>query len=220
MQLAMEDINRENIDRGLPPLSMGIGINTGEVIVGNIGSKDRAKYGVVGHNINLASRIEGSTVGGQVLISKSTYEQVKDLVVIRSVLPVTFKGVEEDINLYDVAGVKEPYNLMLPDLTGDALSLPQPIPVIVNKMRGKKVALSSLNGQLTHFSAQWVKVTINEEISSPSDLRIDITGIEATDHDHIYAKVVQAAHQDDGYSHLLRISYLGPTAKKIISAHP
>ena len=72
MQLAMEEINRENSDKGLPPLSMGIGINTGEVIVGNIGSKERAKYGVVGHNINLTSRVEGVTLGGQVLITPST----------------------------------------------------------------------------------------------------------------------------------------------------
>ena len=74
MQLAMPDFNAQNEAVGLPPLSMGIGINTGNVIVGNIGSQNRAKYGVVGHTINLASRVEGSAMGGQVLITESTFE--------------------------------------------------------------------------------------------------------------------------------------------------
>ena len=69
MQLAMPRVNAWNAEHGLPELEMGIGINTGEVVVGNIGSRKRAKYGVVGSNVNLAGRIEGYTIGGQILIS-------------------------------------------------------------------------------------------------------------------------------------------------------
>ena len=52
---------------------MGIGIHTGEVVVGNIGSEKRTKYGAVGPSVNLAARIEANTVGGQILISESTH---------------------------------------------------------------------------------------------------------------------------------------------------
>ena len=72
MQTRMRDINAWNGQRGYPTLEMGIGINTGEVIVGNIGSEKRTKYGVVGSHVNLCGRIESYTTGGQILISPQT----------------------------------------------------------------------------------------------------------------------------------------------------
>ncbi|MGH7332116.1 MAG: adenylate/guanylate cyclase domain-containing protein [Candidatus Rokuibacteriota bacterium] len=78
MQRVLGDVNDEQRRQGLPELSMGIGIHTGEVIVGNIGSERRTKYGAVGTAVNLAYRIESQTVGGQVLISPSTYARVRD----------------------------------------------------------------------------------------------------------------------------------------------
>ena len=68
MQRALITLNEEHVGSGLPALEMGIGINTGDVIVGNIGSEKRTKYGAVGAAINLAYRIESQTVGGQVLL--------------------------------------------------------------------------------------------------------------------------------------------------------
>ena len=64
----MKGINEHNAKLGLPKLEMGIALNTGEVIVGNIGSQKHIKYGVVGSHVNLTARIESNTVGGQVLI--------------------------------------------------------------------------------------------------------------------------------------------------------
>ena len=66
MQLALLQFNAEQRQLDLPELAMGIGINTGEVIVGNIGSLKRSKYGAVGSAINTAYRIESHTVGGQI----------------------------------------------------------------------------------------------------------------------------------------------------------
>ena len=74
MQRAMAGVNTQLAERGLPKLEMGIGINTGEVVVGNIGSLKRTKYGVVGSHVNLTARIESYTVGGQVLTTESTLD--------------------------------------------------------------------------------------------------------------------------------------------------
>ena len=70
MQNALHELNDEIISEGYPALEMGIGINSGTVIVGNIGSEMRAKYGIVGTVVNRAARIESNTVGGEVLIGE------------------------------------------------------------------------------------------------------------------------------------------------------
>ena len=74
MQLAMAEVNQRLAAKGAAELEMGIGIHTGRVIVGNIGSLRRTKYAAVGSNVNLAGRIESFTTGGQLLISESTRE--------------------------------------------------------------------------------------------------------------------------------------------------
>ncbi|MDZ4349866.1 MAG: adenylate/guanylate cyclase domain-containing protein [Xanthomonadaceae bacterium] len=102
MQAAMDDVNALNRAQGLPEVSTGIGINSGEVVVGNIGSARRAKYGVVGHNVNMASRIESFTRGGQVLVSEHTRELCGDSVAVRDVLTVRPKGFDHDIRLFDI----------------------------------------------------------------------------------------------------------------------
>lgn len=71
IQLAIAAVNADNHREGLPEIHMGIGIHTGEVVGGNIGSDVRAKYGVVGRHVNITARIESCTVGSQILISNA-----------------------------------------------------------------------------------------------------------------------------------------------------
>ncbi|MDH3357098.1 MAG: adenylate/guanylate cyclase domain-containing protein [Desulfobacteraceae bacterium] len=216
MQLGMEEVNRKNNEKGLPPLYMGIGINTGDVIVGNIGSKERAKYGVVGHNINLTSRVEGATIGGQILITPSTYEKIKDLLIVRSVRSIRFKGVEENIDLYDVIGMKAPYNLMLPDVTDERTPLKTPISVTLNRMKDKKAVSEAIVAELTHFSSLWATLKVAEEIAPLQELRIDFIGEKTDGKVYMYAKVANVTRQDDHYLHSVHISYLTPMVTQFI----
>ena len=107
MQLAMEEVNRKNRELGLPEIEMGIGISTGEVVVGNIGSEKRAKYGVVGHTVNLAARIQSQTRGGQILIAAKTLEEAKGDIHVTAETKVTLKGVPDPVRLYEVAGIAD-----------------------------------------------------------------------------------------------------------------
>ena len=92
MQLAMEAVNEQNRREGLPEVEMGIGMNTGEVVVGNIGSPKRTKYGIVGSHVNLTARIESYTVGGQILISEATLEDAGAILRIDGQMQVETKG--------------------------------------------------------------------------------------------------------------------------------
>ena len=82
MQLRIDDTNAPNRRAGLPEVDMGIGIHTGEVVVGHIGSQQRTKYGVVGSAVNLTGRIESYTTGGQILISPTTYAETAALLTV------------------------------------------------------------------------------------------------------------------------------------------
>ena len=76
MQGAMQEVNQWNTRMRLPPLEMGIGVDYGDVIVGNIGSEKRMNHSVIGQAVNRAARIESKAKGGQVLVSGQTLEQI------------------------------------------------------------------------------------------------------------------------------------------------
>ena len=105
MQREMQGFQTENAALGLPELSMGIGIHTGEVIVGNIGTESRAKYGIVGAPVNLTDRIQAVAGYGRVVISEATYNTISTCVNVSDQFVVCLKGVEENQKLYEVESV-------------------------------------------------------------------------------------------------------------------
>jgi len=105
MQNAMAEVNEEVAARDLPPLRIGIGISTGDAVAGNIGSELRMKYSVIGSIVNLAARIEGIADGGQVFVSKATFDEAGGALRTSGHLNVKLKGVERPVAIYEVDGV-------------------------------------------------------------------------------------------------------------------
>ena len=99
MQSEMTVFNKKMKEKNLPCLEMGIGINAGQVIVGNIGSETRAKYGVVGSAVNITSRIQAVAEGRSIVVSESVYQYTKDQVQIKQKFSSTLKGVDEQVTL-------------------------------------------------------------------------------------------------------------------------
>lgn len=105
MQEKAKEISSEG-SVGDSPLSVGIGISTGYVTVGTIGSQHRMEYTVVGTQVNLAARLVTVAEPGQIIISQRTCELVRDLVDVVEVGPHTVKGFQKPVVAYSVLGVK------------------------------------------------------------------------------------------------------------------
>lgn len=108
MHAAIERLNREMADRGLPALGMGMGINNGPVVVGNIGSEARKKYGIVGAAVNITQRIQGQADAGQIVVSRSVVEMVESRVTVIRDFSASLKGIASSVRLYAVAPKIEP----------------------------------------------------------------------------------------------------------------
>ncbi len=100
MQEAMGPLNQHNLQDGLPQLQMGVGIHAGEVIVGNIGSEARAKYGIVGSPVNLTHRIQQSAGPGEVVVSERVYVEAGQLLSPLRTVEAQLKGVQEPMQMY------------------------------------------------------------------------------------------------------------------------
>lgn len=94
--------------QGRPIFTVGMGLNTGEVVMGNLGSADRLNYTVIGDNVNTAARLYNVAKGGQIIISESTYEEVKDRFVVNELSPVYVKGKSLPLRNFEVIGLLEP----------------------------------------------------------------------------------------------------------------
>ncbi len=100
------------VAEGLPPRTYRFGINTGEVVVGNIGSPSRFKYSAVGDDVNLASRLEGANkyYGTQLLISEETYSLTKDVLVARNIDIIRVVGNSKPIKIFELVAEKGQIN--------------------------------------------------------------------------------------------------------------
>jgi adenylate cyclase len=213
MQLAMKEVNQRLVAKGAAELEMGIGIHTGRVIVGNIGSLRRTKYAAVGSNVNLAGRIESFTTGGQVLISENVRERIKSPLRLDAQFQVEPKGAKERLQLHEVGGIGEPFNLSLPSKASVLCPLPQPLPIRFTVLEEKFVGRTVHEGRLVALSGTEAGIESQQALSPLSNLKSELAaGAGANPGGEIYAKVIGAVAGATGQTRI-RFTSLSPELK-------
>lgn len=208
MQAAMPVVNVPLLAAGLPELAMGIGIHTGEVVVGHIGSSQRTKYGAVGNPINLAGRIESYTVGGQILISEVTQAEVSELVQIKQILQVEPKGVQQPIVLYDVTGIIGNYAQSLPEQKEELHALAHPLAVNFSILEEKFSGRTGFPGQIVRLSRNEAVLQITNALPLLSNLKIKLAaGQGPVLDDELFAKVIRCLDTNP-YTYLVHFTSL------------
>ena len=191
MQARMDKVNKWNKKHGFPALEMGIGLNTGEVIVGNIGSQKRTKYGVVGSHVNLCGRIESYTVGGQVLIAPSTRELIDTELEIEKEMTVYPKGAVGEMILSQVTGIGAPYNIHVKVSQNVPVQLDKPIPVSFVRIDGKHGTEKLLYGGITAVSNGGAILETGTEFDVYDNIQINAGG-------KLFCKIMD--RKDDSYT--------------------
>jgi class 3 adenylate cyclase len=105
MQRALAELNDANGALGLPELAMGIAVHRGSVVAGNIGSRDHVKYGVVGPPVNLVSRIQAISTGGEVLLTDAALSRTRHMLRLGRARSLSLKGATAPVTVYPLVGL-------------------------------------------------------------------------------------------------------------------
>jgi adenylate cyclase len=216
MQTAMAELNAAQAARGLPRFEMGIGINTGEAVVGNIGSEQRAKYGVVGSAVNVAARVEGASVGGQVLVSDATWQHLRDVAEADAPIAVTVKGLSEPLVLHPLRTLRGRWPGALPPAEdgGDAtVDLPGQCWMI----EGKAVSEQAQPIRVVRLGRQRFELATGASLPALANvrLRVRFPGAERESED-IYAKVLDSAPVDGAHRARVHLTSVDPADRATI----
>jgi class 3 adenylate cyclase len=219
MQNSMAQVNEDNRLQGLPELEMGIGLNETEVIVGNIGSSKRSKYAVVGSGVNMTSRIESYTVGGQILISESVHHEAGEVLRIDAKRMVLPKGAETSLRIYEVGGIAGKYNLALEGKEPALVTLVRQIPLRYKVLEGKDAGGKGLQGSVIRLSEKTAVIALYEPFEPLTNLKMNLEDVdEKLSVKDFYGKVIESS-EENAQTYVVRFTSIPPEVDAYFQSH-
>ncbi len=217
MQNKLGDLNIEIEKQGYPSLEMGIGINTGSVIVGNIGSDLRMKYGIVGAAVNTAARIESNSIGGQILIGEATHKLVENKITADLPQNVMMKGMSQPLVFFSVKSIKAGFDMALVSPIRKKNSLEIKLPFQCWKIKDKKIDDIPIMGETISINGHEIEAKISPSLEPFTDLKIRFDFcMDAHCFEDIYVKTISSKGEREKDQKLLRITSMEQKDKDIL----
>lgn len=163
MQNRMESVNAYCAEYGYPMLEMGIGLHGGEVFVGNVGSNRMMRYNVMGQVVNLCSRIESYSVGGQVLASKYLIDQLTCQAKLHNLIEISVKGAKMPIPICEVTGLTGTYACELHKRAEEKMvEVKDRVIFNLYPVEGKMISDQAASATLIYFSRKTAKIMLED----------------------------------------------------------
>ena len=216
MQKAMGGVNEQNRQKGWPVIEMGIALHTGEVVVGNIGSVKRSKYGVVGRTINTTARIESFTVGGQVIVSPTLICAAGAGLILGDEVEVHAKGMKEPLRCRQLLGHEEHPELGIEEETACA-GLAEPVPVQYVLLTGKHFNEQMEPAAFVALSHQRAVLQTGSPVPNYSNLLLRLEAVTGEEEvPELYAKVIRSL-DEAGHRYLIHFTSIPPGVRARLS---
>ncbi|MET0378600.1 MAG: adenylate/guanylate cyclase domain-containing protein [Spongiibacteraceae bacterium] len=218
MQQAMSQFNQQNETLQLPPLYVGIGISSGEVIAGPIGSPLHREYTVIGSEVNLAARIEAQSLRGQVLIGESTYRSAREHILIGAPTRVMAKGKSLAVTLYELLGTTKPRLMAVPrrEIRKSPRVLIQ-MPCYFQQLRDKTVLPPLHCGQVVDMGYHGLRMLSPVVLDAYGEIKMAISlqllGARTSD---VYSRVVATDTDADGFNCSMEFTDIDMAAQQAI----
>ena len=217
MQKAMDAVNEHNAKMDWPDIEMGIALHSGEVVVGNIGSTKRSKYGVVGRPINLTARIESYTVGGQILLSPSVIDTFEGGLILGDEIEIHAKGMSNPLQCRELLGHEDHPELMIEEDETSYVTLEQPVPFHYVLLTEKHLEEKSQPATLVGLSQRRGVIEAAGPLARYSNIMLQFEDkIGGEDIEELYAKVIRPLDRSSK-QYLIHFTSIPPGAKAWLS---
>ncbi len=218
MQKAMQNINQFNVELGFPPIHVGMSINTGKVLIGEIGSELHSEYTTIGDTVNTALHVEAHSQRGQILLTDSTYQLIASSVEVGPPNLAKIKGIAQPIKLYELISIQHPIALQVPrNETRTCPRIPVNLPLSFQCMVGKTRMNDHYSGEVLDLSYRGMRARTSISLPPMSDICFGLAmGMSENNEKNIRAKILRSTRKEKHFYSSMEFTNIPTSSQSVL----
>lgn len=218
MQQAMLDLNARHSERALPPMFAGIGISSGEVMAGTFGSANYSEYTVIGEEVNLAARVQGFALRGEILLSEGCYAAGRAAVEIADERRLRVKGRSGPVTLYALGAVTAPQRIEVPSVeVRSSPRVPVDIPLRFHSVENQRVMTPEREGNIVNLGYDGMLAQLELPLPDQGEITFGLApDPTARDYEDVYARALHQRQTGKVYETAFAFTSVGTRARDAV----